>query len=80
MLLGVLLMGLALVVRRWLLSGPGGERNGFTPLRVLSKDRAAVAMLGMASAAFKPAAPAPSAPPPEFGGGRSGGGGASGSF
>jgi hypothetical protein len=79
-LLGVFLMGLALVVRRWLLSGPEGERNGFTPLRVLSKDRAAVAMLGMASATFKPVAPATAAPPPEFGGGRSGGGGASGSF
>lgn len=83
MLLGALLMGAALVIRRWLDSGPRKQRFGFTAESVLDADRDLVTVLGNVSAALHPQA-AHRAPPSDhsdrFGGGRSGGGGASGSF
>jgi len=82
MLLGVLMMGTAIGVRRWLSSGLNGERSGFTPQRILVTDRELLQTVANVSAAFRthPApAPAPGQPP-EFGGGRSGGGGATGGF
>jgi hypothetical protein len=81
MVLGVFMMGGALAVRRWLAAGPQGQRGGFTPARILSKETGAVTMLGTASAGFQPAAPSYSQPGgPGFDGGRSGGGGASGNY
>lgn len=81
MLLGVLLAAVALGVRRWLASGPGGERAGFAPVQILESDLVAIRLAGLASAAIHPASAAqPPAQPESFGGGRSGGGGASGSF
>lgn len=82
MLLGVLLMGTALGVRRWLAAGPGGERAGFTPWRILDADREVLRTVANISAGFHPQSAAATAPreEPGFGGGRSGGGGASGSF
>ena len=81
MLLGVLLAVVALGVRRWLASGPGGERAGFAPVQILESDLLAIRVAGLASAAMHPTAAAQSQAQPEsFGGGRSGGGGASGSF
>ncbi len=84
MILGAVLMAVALIIRRWLSSGPGGLRNGYTSERILERDRDVVSVLGTASAALHPqvAAPAraPEPPAPGFGGGRSGGGGASGGF
>jgi hypothetical protein len=82
--LGIGLVGIALTVRRWLSTGPGGERNGFTPARLLDRDRALLSHVSTASIVAQPG-PAPSpaepaAPPPEFSGGRSGGGGASGGY
>jgi hypothetical protein len=81
MILGAVLIGTALVLRRWLASGSDAQRFGFTASRVLEADRDVVTALGHASAVWQPHA----ATPPErsdagFGGGRSGGAGASGSF
>ena len=79
---GLLLMGSAIGIRRWLASGENGERHGFTATRILVSDRAKVGLVGMAGLAHQPSAPAQpsSAPPDPMGGGRSGGGGAGGSF
>jgi hypothetical protein len=81
-LLGVFLMVVALALRRWLSQGPGGQRGGFTPARLLSSDSAALKLLSTASLKFQPDVPAsPSAPvKSDFDGGRSGGGGASGTY
>ncbi len=80
MVFGVTLMAIALGMRRWLAAGPGGARNGFTPQRLLEKDRAALSVLGAVSLGVQPVgAPSPAAPD-AFGGGRSGGGGAGASY
>ncbi len=81
-LLGVFLIGTALVVRRWLANGLDSHRNGYTASRLLSSDKRALAFVGTVSTAIQPDIPAPSPSDTEFkpGGGRSGGGGASGSF
>jgi hypothetical protein len=81
-LLGAFLMAGAIGVRRWLSSGPNGQRAGFTPARLLSKQRGAVTILGTASARFQPDAPSypESTGGSGFDGGRSGGGGATGSY
>lgn len=81
MLLGLFLAVVALGVRRWLASGPGGERAGFAPVQILESDLTAIRVAGLASVAFTPtAAAAAPAQPDTFGGGRSGGAGAGGSF
>ena len=81
-LLGVVLIGAALGIRRWLSTGPGGERSGFTSEQVREADRAKLSMLGAASVLVQPggAAPAAAAAPPAFGGGRSGGAGGGDTF
>ena len=81
MLLGVLLIGVALFIRRWLAGGPGEIRYGFTARRLSGKDKqwmnAGAAALGLISP--HPIAPSPQtgSPGAHFGGGDSGGGGAS---
>ena len=82
MLLGVLLMGTAVVLRRWLANGPNGERHGFTSARILSKDAQLMTVVSTASAAFQPrlAHDQPVAEKPRYEGGRSGGAGATGEF
>jgi hypothetical protein len=81
MLLGVLLAAVAMVVRRWLATGPDGQRFGFTPARLLGKDSAVLTLLTAASTAFQPdASPSVSRSPRDdaakpFDGGRSGGAG-----
>jgi hypothetical protein len=84
MILGVVLTAVALLLRRWLSSGPNGIRHGFTAARISARDRqvanAASAALGLVSA---PAVTASHQAPRhgvQFEGGRSGGGGASGSY
>jgi hypothetical protein len=81
-LLGIFLMVVALSVRQWLSRGPGGQRRGFTPKRLLSKDNDALTLLRTASVTFQPNNPAARPEPvkSDFDGGRSGGGGASGTF
>ncbi len=82
--LGVALVAIAVVVRRWLASGPGGARNGVTPKRLLEKDRKLLSVAGTASSVIAPrpgtAPPGSVSPEPAFRGGRSGGGGGGGSF
>jgi uncharacterized membrane protein YgcG len=79
--LGVLLIAVAVAIRRWLSTGLGGERRGFTAARILEKDRAALSRVSIAASLAPPGVgtgvggsgtPAPAEP---FGGGRSGGGG-----
>jgi hypothetical protein len=81
-LFGILLIGTAIGVRRWLVRGPGGNRSGFTPERILESENRALAVTSAISVAL-PHPPTPQGPEPHElnpGGGQSGGGGASGSF
>ncbi len=84
MLLGILLTGVALFVRRWLARGPGGIRGGFTATSRSGKDQqwlnTSSAVLGLVTP--QSITPRPQAPSAEvhFGGGASGGGGAGGDF
>jgi hypothetical protein len=82
-LLGLLLIGAAIVLRRWLARGEDGPRHGFIATPVLRSDNETLARLGIASAAIHGLAahprvespsPEPASPDP-FQGGRSGGGG-----
>ncbi len=77
-LLGVLLIGTALAVRRWLAHSP----RGLTTARLLSSDKRRLSMIGTASSALHTGPSVPTPQPREFdpGGGRSGGAGAGGSF
>ncbi len=83
MLLGILLTGVAVFIRRWLARGPGGIRYGFTAERLSGKDKhwmnAGSAVFGL----LTPQSITPAPPASEdfgFGGGASGGGGATGDF
>lgn len=78
-LLGLLLMGVAIGLRRWLAKG---DRNGFTAARILLSDKRGMTALATASAALHTGPQAPTQPDRSFHGegGRSGGAGASGSF
>ncbi len=82
MLLGILLTGVAVLLRRWLARGPGGIRHGFTAARLSEKDKDWInvgsAVTGLLSP--QPPAPQPSSPDFHFGGGQTGGGGAGGDF
>lgn len=88
MLLGVLLISVALFIRRWLAAGPGGIRHGFTAQRLSGKDKhwmnVGSAALGLVStqATSQLTTPSPQTASPEvrFGGGDSGGGGATSDF
>jgi hypothetical protein len=82
MLLGVLLVAGALVLRRWLSSGEGGERNGFTARQLVESEGATIRLASLASVAVQPAPTRPVPPPDDttFSGGRSGGAGAGTSF
>jgi hypothetical protein len=84
MLLGVLLIGVALFLRRWLAGGPGEVRHGFTAQRLSGKDKR---WMNAGAAAFGLVSPHPIMPSSQtdgpdvhFGGGESGGGGASSDF
>jgi hypothetical protein len=82
MIFGIMLMSAALGIRRWLSTGPGGARNGYTPERLLVSDTKAAQVLGTValgvqtvgvSMGYAPHAGA--RPPGGFEGGQSGGGG-----
>jgi len=85
-LLGVLLIGVTIWLRRWLSNGTDGHRAGFTATPVKPGQSAFLAVVsavpfGTIAHAPVPHAPAThAAPPRDFDGGQSGGGGASGSF
>lgn len=80
---GVLLMGIAIVIRRWLAAGEGGMRHGYTSSRIVVSDKAHLGTLAMVSTVHTDvpvAESAPAAEPAIGGGGLSGGAGAGGSF
>jgi uncharacterized membrane protein YgcG len=83
-LLGALLIGGALILRRWLAGGPRGMRHGITASRILRTEKDRIALVGLASGFHD--APAgvhagvPASNPYAGDGGRAGGGGADGSF
>lgn len=83
-LLGLLMIGGALALRRWIEAGPAKMRRGITATRILRSDKDRLAAVGIASGFIgAPGARHDSAPPPDpfaGSGGRSGGGGAAGSF
>ena len=81
-LVGALCLALALWVRRWLRSGPLGERGGFTADPLFDNTNRTEAIRSVvAMASFTPAAEAPpSGRAFEGGGGSFGGGGATGTF
>jgi hypothetical protein len=84
MLLGALLIGVALITRRWLAHGPGGIQYGFTAQRLSGRDKrwmnAGVAAFGLVSPNIMMPRPQTDSPDVQFGGGDSGGGGASSDF
>ena len=83
MLLGALLIGVALFIRRWLADGPGEIRHGFTAQRLSGKDKAWMSAGSTALGLLSPNVVAPPAQPTpgvHFGGGDSGGGGATSDF
>jgi hypothetical protein len=84
MLMGVLLVGVALFIRRWLADGPGEMRHGFTARRLSGKDKrwmnAGIAAFGLASPNIITPSPQTGSPDVHFGGGDSGGGGATSDF
>lgn len=84
MLLGALLIGIALFIRRWVADGPGGIRHGFTAARLSGKDKhwmnAGSAALGLVSARLITLSPQTGSPDVHFGGGDAGGGGATSDF
>jgi hypothetical protein len=84
MLLGALLIGVALFVRRWLAGGPGGIRHGFTAKRLSGKDKhwmnAGSAAFGLVLAHSTTLSPQTDSHDARFGGGDFGGGGASSDF
>jgi hypothetical protein len=83
-LLGVLLAGTAILARRWLTSGPDGQRHGFTVQSlVASEDKDAIGVLSTVAAVQQPMAvrTRPEAPSFDAGqGGRSGGAGGGSDF
>jgi len=84
MLLGILLTGIALVIRRWLARGPDGIRHGFTAQRLSGRYQQLVDAASTASSLIQAESvtPTPKDTSSEFrfGGGDSGGGGASSDF
>ena len=82
MLLGALLIGAPIFIRRWLANEPSGIRRGFTAQRFSGKDKAwmniGAATLGLAPQ--NPISPMEQGNDVHFGGGDSGGGGASRNF
>jgi hypothetical protein len=84
MLLGALLIGVALFIRRWLAGGADGIRDGFTARRLSGKDKHWVnvgsAALGLVSPHSITPSPQTVGPEVRFGGGDSAGGGATSDF
>ncbi len=84
MLLGALLIGAAVFIRRWLADGPGEIRHGFTAQRLSGKDKAwmsaGATVLGLVSPDITTPSPQTESPDVHFGGGDSGGAGATSDF
>jgi len=83
-ILGILLTGVAVFIRRWLGAGSSGIRHGFTAERLSGKDKrwmdAGSAVFGLLTPQSMTPAPQTGTKDFRFGGGASGGGGATGDF
>jgi hypothetical protein len=80
MLLGIVLTGVAVAVKRWLGAGEDGIRRGFTARRFSAADKRFQNLLSVGALATSPGfAPATNSDP-TFSGGDTGGGGASSSY
>jgi hypothetical protein len=83
-ILGALLIGVALFLRRLLADGPGEIRRGFTAHRLSGKDKTwmnvGTTALGFVSPNLVTPSPQQASPDVHFGGGDSGGGGATSDF
>jgi hypothetical protein len=81
-LLGLVLIGAAVGLRRWIAKSADGHRDGYTATPVSVEDRTLLTLLSAAPIPVAPRVEAAqtSASPGSFEGGRSGGGGASGGF
>jgi hypothetical protein len=79
---GLLMIAIALGLRRWLASGENGARSGFVPHRLLASERERLSLAANVSVVQPALHPQHSGPPSEsaLGGGSSGGAGASGKF
>lgn len=79
---GILLVAVALGLRRWLERGEGGARSGFVAFRLLASERERLSTAGNVSVMQPSLHPqhGPEEPKPGYGGGRSGGAGAGGKF
>ena len=77
-LLGLLLTGTAVAVKRWLATGPAGVRHGFTAERLSAQDKRVKDLIATFGGAALPS-PTPQHEP-TFSGGDSGGGGATSDF
>ncbi len=84
MLLGALLIGVAVFIRRWLADGTDGIRRGFTAQRLSGKDKhwmsVGSAALGLVSPHAITLSPQTGSADVRFGGGDSAGGGATSDF
>ncbi len=84
MLLGAVLIGVALFIRRWLAAGPGGIRYGITAQRLSARDKrwmsAGMGAFGLVLPHSVGVNPEAGGAAVRFGGGDSGGGGASSDF
>jgi uncharacterized membrane protein YgcG len=84
MLLGILLIGVAVLIRHRLANAAGEIRRGFTARRLSGRDKtwmnAGVTALGFVTPNLVTPSPQPASPEVHFGGGDSGGGGASSDF
>jgi hypothetical protein len=84
MILGILLTGVAVFLRRWLARSPRGIRHGFTAARLSGKDKewtnVGSAVISLLPTDSITPSPQTGSPDVRFGGGQSGGGGASSDF
>jgi len=83
-LMGGLLIGVALFIRRWLADGPGEIRHGFTAQRLSGKDKrwmnAGATAFGLVSPSILSPSPQTGSSDFHLGGGDAGGGGANSNF
>jgi hypothetical protein len=80
---GLLLIVVAIGVRRWLAGGKDGSRGGYIAERLLASEKERLGVVGTFSVVHQGPVAEPAAapePPPVGGGGRSGGAGAAGNF
>ena len=66
MLLGILLTGVAIFLRRWIARGPGGIRHGFTAARLTGKDKQWMDVGSTVAGLLSPQTPSPQTSSQDF--------------